>query len=160
MGARQSADIGMKPNRPPNVGPPARSLVAFCLSALLAGWGLFEYASFEPAYQARNADPYFVNSQAIRFVELAAQVPPEAALGFWTDLDAGSTGAIALYNVAQWHLAPRLLTHGFDQDLILGNFARPADFAALATAKGLKIEKDFGRGIILFRRQSPAREKP
>jgi hypothetical protein len=36
--------------------------------------------------------------------------------------------------------------------LVLGNFTRPADFAAAGRSQGLRQQQDFGNGVVLFRR--------
>jgi hypothetical protein len=132
--------------------PNSKNIAAVCVCVAMAGWGLLEYAGSESIYQRQHRDPYYAAKQEDRFTGLLSAVPPEAVLGFITDLQAGSTAALALHNVAQYHLAPRLLVDGAQHDLVLGDFASPGDFAALGAAMGLTIEKDFGSGIVLFRR--------
>ena len=129
-----------------------RSILSLCALGILSAWGLAEYASSEALYQKQNADPYFVVAQEKRFAGLVAAVPQNAVLGFITDFQPGSTAGIALRNVAQYHLAPRLLVDGSQQDLVLGDFGRKADFAAVGAGMGLTVEKDFGGGIVLYKR--------
>jgi hypothetical protein len=68
------------------------------------------------------------------------------------DIHDGSTAALAMFNSARYALAPRLLVEGTDRDWVLGNFAKPADYAALARERGLTVVQDFGNGVVLFGR--------
>jgi hypothetical protein len=94
-----------------------------------------------------------VAAQAARLAGLSAIVPNDAVLGYITDLEPGSPSAWAMFNAAQYTLAPRiLLQNNTAQNLVLGNFARPADFSAIGRRHGISIERDFQNGIVLFRR--------
>jgi hypothetical protein len=54
---------------------------------------------------------------------------------------------------AQYVLAPRLIEKGATDDRVIGNFTRPADFAALGQSYRLRLERDFGNGVVLFRKE-------
>ncbi len=125
------------------------------LAALLSLWGTFEYLGFESAYQRQYADPYKIGAQFSRFDALRASVPENAVMGYLTDLAPESIAAGAMFGGAQYVLAPRLLERTVvGHDLVLGNFAKPDDFAALGLRYGLRMEHDFGNGVVLFRRES------
>ena len=81
--------------------------------------------------------------------------PENAILGYVTDVDDIQPLASAMLFSAQYTLAPRLLQKGAaSRDLVLGNFTKPADFAAFGQQRGLKLERDFGNGVILFRKEA------
>jgi hypothetical protein len=52
-------------------------------------------------------------------------------------------------------LAPRLLEKTTNHQQVLGNFTRPADFAAIGRQYGLSLQHDFGNGVVLYRRDGP-----
>jgi hypothetical protein len=133
---------------------PPRVRVGVALAVALSMWGVVEYFGFETAYQKQSRDPYQVVAQAARLQGLLALVPEDAVLGYVTDLEPGSVPALAMFNTAQYTLAPRILRQDTAQTRVLGNFARPADFGALGRQHGLSIERDFQNGIVLFRRDS------
>jgi hypothetical protein len=136
------------------VNYPPRVRVGVALGVALSMWGAVEYFGFETAYQKQSRDPYQVAAQAARFEGILALVWEDAVLGYATDLEPGSVAALAMFNVAQYTLAPRILRQDTAQTRVLGNFARPADFGALGRQHGLSIERDFQNGIVLFRRDS------
>lgn len=132
--------------------PPAVK-AGVALAALLALWGSFAYLRFESNYQQQYRDPYEVAAQVSRFETFGTAVPEKAILGYLTDLAPGSITADAMFGAAQYVLAPRLLQKSTEYDLVLGNFTKPSDFAALGSAHGLRLERDFGNGVVLFRRE-------
>lgn len=127
---------------------------AAAVTALLSLWGVYEYARFESSYQQQFHDPYKVAAQYSRFEAPQAAVPENAALGYLTDLAPGSIVASTMFDGAQYVLAPRLLQQSTAYDLVLGNFSKPADFAALGRQHGLRVEHDFGDGVMLYRREA------
>jgi hypothetical protein len=52
-------------------------------------------------------------------------------------------------------LAPRLMTRSADgPEWVVGNFSHPLDYAAAGRQHQLELVKDFGNGIVLFRRRA------
>lgn len=127
------------------------------LVALVCLWGSFASYGFETAYQRQNSDPYMISQQFVRFEPLLSTVPsavPEdATLGYLTDASPASTTGLAMTLGAQYVLAPRLIEKGATDDRVIGNFTRPADFAALGQSYRLRLERDFGNGVVLFRKE-------
>jgi hypothetical protein len=70
-------------------------------------------------------------------------------LGYLTDDEPVGGGFVS----AQFYLAPRLLQESATHDRVLGNFAKPADYAAIGRRHGLRVERDFNNGVVLFRRE-------
>jgi hypothetical protein len=122
-------------------------------AAVLAVFGLFEYARFESAYQSQNPDPYKVASQFPRFADLRAAVPADAVLGYISDQPLGTLPGDTLFGTAQYALAPRLLRKDATPDLVIGNFTRQVDFQAIGAQQGLRIEKNFGSGVVLYKKE-------
>jgi hypothetical protein len=120
---------------------------------LLCVWGVLGQYKLESAYQQQNRDPYLVLEQAARFAALAQALPQGAELGYLTDTQPDSVEATSMLLGAQYALAPRLLSKDGVHEWVLGNFTRPADFAALGQRNGLQMQQDFGNGVILFRRR-------
>jgi hypothetical protein len=117
-------------------------------------WGVVAYFGLETAYQRQSRDPYQIAAQAARLEGVAALVPEDAVLGYVSDLDLENFSARVMFNSAQYTLAPRILRQDTASPRVLGNFARPADFAEFGQRHGLGIERDFHNGIVLFRRES------
>ena len=129
---------------------PLAVIAGVVLLSLLCLWGSFESYGFEAVYQRQNSDPYLVGQQFVRLEALLSAVPERAELGNLTDASPGSTTDSAMFLGAQYVLAPRLLEKGAAHDLVIGNFTRPDDFAALGQRYGLRLQRDFGNGVVLF----------
>ena len=119
---------------------------------ILALWGAIDNYDQESAFQSQtqNRDPYLIQASMDRFAGLRQAIPEDAVLGFMTD--ASGTLADVLFGSAQYSLAPRLLERDAKPDLVLGDFARGADFTSLGGKYGLSIRQDFGNGVILYYR--------
>jgi hypothetical protein len=115
--------------------------------------------SYQVSAQAARAypDPYGVASAELRFAPAIAMLPPTSVIGYISDLPltetAGSTASVA----AQYVLAPRALVLAERQktEWAVGNFARPGDFAARGAEAGFSVVRDFGSGIVVYRRTAP-----
>ncbi len=127
---------------------------AVILAAALSLFGSIQYWDAESAYQRQSPDPYRVADQAARFEEFRVSVPDGATLGYLTDVPADGILASSMFFGAQYALAPRLLQKGDSYNLVLGNFAKPADFRLVGSQHGLSLERDFGNGVVLFRREA------
>lgn len=93
-----------------------------------------------------------IAAQLTRFEALRAAVPEGATLGYVTDAEPGSTLENVLLHSAAYALAPHLLDANPNHDWVIGNFTQPRDFAAIGQSKGLQLQKDFGNGVVLYRR--------
>lgn len=131
---------------------PPRVRFGVAAAVALSMWGVIEYFGFEAAWQKQSRDPYQIAAQSSRLAPVAAAVPDSAVLGYATDLEPGSVAALAVFNAAQYALAPRLILQDAAQPRVLGNFARPADFVEIGRRYGLLIERDFQNGVVLFRK--------
>ena len=133
---------------------PFRIQAAVTVAAVASLWGAIAHYGAESEYQKRNRDPYQIAAQTARMAGVRAATPESATLGYLTDAEPGGVLAAAMFEGAQYALAPRLLRQDAAQNLVLGNFSRPADFAAFGQRYSLRLERDFGNGVILFRRES------
>ena len=129
-----------------------RRTAGILAACLICVWGALQYSSGESEYQHQNHDPYLIADQATRFEAFESAVPRNAILGYLSDAIAGSVADSTMFTSATYTLAPRLVERGVQREYVLGNFTRPADFAALGRASGLRLQQDFGNGVVLFRK--------
>ena len=127
------------------------TIAGITVSMLLCLCGAFLLYGFESDPQ-QHQDPYLISDQFVRLGPVLSKVPRDAVLGYLSDAQAGSVLDSALMGGAQYVLAPRLIERGAGHDWILGNFTRPANFVAVAQNYSLRLEQDFGNGVVLFRR--------
>lgn len=127
--------------------------IGVAAAALLSLLGSLSFHSSESAYQQQYRDPYLIGAQFERFDALRQSVPQDATLGYLTDTPPESVLSVTMFDSAQYVMAPRILVRDPSQFLVLGNFTRPADFQAAGRQHGLRLERDFGNGVVLFRRE-------
>jgi len=121
------------------------------LAAALALWGVLGYVGAESSHQKLHRDPYQIAAQTIRMEPFRDAVAASAILGYLTDAEPGSIVSDSMFLGAQYALAPRILQRETSRQQVLGNFTRPADFAAIGRQYGLSVEHDFGNGVVLYR---------
>ena len=101
-------------------------------------------------------DPYMVNVQPERLREAIRYLPEHTEVGYLSDLSFELTNGSAAYFGVMYALAPRLVTRSADSpEWVVGNFSHPLDYAAAGAGHHLELVKDFGNGIVLFRRRRP-----
>src|SRR5262249_31331672 len=132
---------------------PVRIKVGIAAAAALFLWGAIAYFGFESEYQKQSRDPYQIGSQTARLAGIRAALPETADLGYVTDLEPGSIAATTAFNAALYALSPRLLRKDAAGPQVLGNFSHPIDYAGFGVTRGLRVERDFGSGVILYRRE-------
>jgi hypothetical protein len=128
-------------------------IAGIILTALLPVWGAWAYYREESAYQRKYPDAFRVQAQVARFASFRSVVPESAVLGYFSNTDPGSALDQQMRLSAQYVLAPRLLETGTGPELVLGNLTSSADTTALGQSRGLSVERDFGRGVILYRKE-------
>ncbi len=104
----------------------------------------------------QNPDPWAIARQVERFAALRADLPPASVLAYYTDVPPEDERATVLYFGAAYAMAPHLVTDARGAaglELVVGSFLRRPDLAALESQQGLKLVKDYGRGVMLFRRE-------
>jgi hypothetical protein len=125
------------------------------VAAVLCVWGTVEFLAFELNYQQKYRDQFEVSKQLVRFEGVRAMLPEDTVMGYLTDLEHGTLKADAMFGEAQYALAPRILQRGAGYDWVLGNFAGPIPFTPTGDQRGLRVERDFGAGVVLLRRGAP-----
>jgi hypothetical protein len=123
-------------------------IAALCLIA-----GIDSYRAVD-AYARANQDPYMINAQPQRLREAARLLPDKAITGYLSDLSFADTPGQAAYFGVAYALAPRLVVRSADGPAwVIGNFSHPLDFAAAGAAHRLELVRDFGNGVVVFRRR-------
>ena len=143
--------------------PPPREIVRYPLW-LTAGIGVVVLLATGTAVQAvRSADayarayqdPYMINAQPGRLVEAVSYLPENGVIGYLSDLPLDGVGGQAAHFGVMYALAPRLVTQSADSaEWVGGNFSHPLDYAAAGREHRLEVVKDFGNGIVVFRRRA------
>ena len=122
---------------------------ALIAAVFLALWNAME--TFQLSSLDRQRDPYMVAQQEERFAAVEQALPKTEIIGYVSDIDDGGPAALALFNTARYTLAPRMLVSDDKRDWVIGNFSKPPDFTALARDRNLRLVRDFGNGVALFR---------
>ena len=138
-----------------------RTRIALALVLLYAGASTVRWVQHGAHWPARaSQDDISANDR--RFAALRPLLPAHGLVGYLSDLKpTGATpvdsNAAALnhfrrYLLAQYALAPALLIEGTEPELVVGNF----DSGTAPTAPaGLRVVREFGDGLVLFRRSAP-----
>ena len=131
---------------------------------LTAGIGAVVVLCIAVAYQSYRSvdadarayqDPYMINLQPERLRDAVPYLPARGQVGYLSDLSFEVTAGSAAYFGVMYALAPRLVTRSADRhEWVVGNFSHPLDYAAAGRGHHLEIVKDFGNGIVLFRRRA------
>ena len=137
--------------RPASEQFPFAVIASIVVVSLLCLWGSFESFDLESNDRQHPGDPFMV-TRFMRFEPILSAVPEHAALGYVTDVQSRNLGPAMILS-AQFVLAPRLLEKGTAHEWVLGDFTRPADFAAVGQRHGLRLQQDFGNGVVLFRKE-------
>ena len=140
--------------RRPDMIYPRRVRAGVAAAILLCTWGAVQYFGLEANYRQKSRDLYQLVTQTERLNDARAVIPEDAVIGYLTDLEPGSVIATSIFNITQYALAPRLLRADTNETLALGNFSRPLDYAATGRQHGLRVERDFQNGVILYRKES------
>jgi hypothetical protein len=90
-----------------------------------------------------------------RFISLRQVLPKRGVVGFITDVgkDEYKEAPETRILTAQYALAPIILRNSLNYPLIVGHFRNPTPDFELYRNKGLIPLRDFGSGIILFKRE-------
>jgi hypothetical protein len=141
--------------------PGTRTRIALLLVLLYAGASTVQWLQRAAEWRA-HASQDEISSYERRFAELRAMLPARGVVGYLghpapTGATPREANAAALlhfrrYLLAQYALAPVLLNESTEPQFVVGNF-EPG--AALPAPAGLRVLRDFGDGLILFRRSEP-----
>jgi hypothetical protein len=138
-----------------------RTRIALVLALLYAGASTVRWLQYGARWPAR-ASQDDISANERRFAALRPLLPAHGLVGYVGDPEpTGATpreaNAAALlhfrrYLLAQYALAPALLVESTEPELVVGNFEPGTTPAAPA---GLRIVREFGHGLVLFRRSAP-----
>jgi hypothetical protein len=143
-----------------------RAATGMVLALAVAG-ALNYYHSVDERNRAYQ-DPwatYMIGIGPERFRGVIAMVPPEAVVGYVSDLpdlfnlpdllSSEKSRRGAVWSAQAWYaLAPRLVIphqNPKNQDWILGNFSKPVDLAQIERENRITLVRDFGAGVVVFR---------
>lgn len=124
--------------------------------AVLGAAGAFSSYQISSAYAQQYPDAYGGERAQARFAPLTQRLPASAELGYFTDLDPSQPAYAPAFLAAQYAVAPRVLVFldgKAHPDWAVGNFSKPADFAAAGESRGYAMSADLGNGVILFKRK-------
>jgi hypothetical protein len=130
-------------------------LIGACLLSVLALVGSFNARRELSDEQRAYRDPYRVNVQSQRFGQAGELLPARGVVGYVSDMEFTSTAGLAAFLTAQYTLAPRALVAAASAqrpEWVVGNFAHPQDYAATGSPLGLQVVRDFGEGVVVYRR--------
>ena len=131
---------------------PAAIGAVICLSL----WGCLNFYQLTSMLNSSKKDPYGLLLQERRFRQVDTMLPQDAVVGYISDVPFGGVRGSAAFFGAQYVLAPRLVVElpaRQKLEWVLGNFSEPGDYGGVAEAHQLAIVKDFGSGIVVFRKQ-------
>ena len=135
---------------------PVRAWTGIGIAFLLSLSSAIGFYDLYAVYYRANPDPWAVAKQEIRFDALRAELPANSVLGYYSDVSSGKGGNPSAFYVAQYDMAPHIVVFdsaAYKPELVLGNFGRRPDLGQLEREKGLKLVKDYERGVMLFRRE-------
>lgn len=122
--------------------------------AALAVFATLNSYSVSQAVSAQYPDAYGVAAAEQRFAGALELLPRSAFIGYMSDLPMDQNAGVAAFLAAQYAVAPRALAPAANSqtEWVVGNFSRAADFAALGARSGLVMLRDFGNGVVVYRR--------
>ncbi|MBZ5605570.1 MAG: hypothetical protein LAO79_25000 [Acidobacteriia bacterium] len=103
------------------------------------------------------ADPYGVTAGETRFSAALDALPASGVVGYLSDMPIGENVGSIAYMAAQYAVAPRAIVpiDKLRAEWALGNFARPGNFAERGAQAGYRIVRDFGNGVVVYRKAQP-----
>ena len=138
-------------------GYPRRALMGVAAAAVLCVAGAFGTYDTLITQSREFQDYYRIEAQHRRFEGVSAALPSETIVGYISDLPVGNDEWQVNFFGVQYALAPRLLVEesdGHKTDWVVGNFLKKPVVAEIEKAHNLKLVREFGLGVYLFRRAS------
>jgi hypothetical protein len=133
-----------------------RAWVGVGLACLLSLWLTFRFADEFTAYSRQTPDPWAMARQQARYALLRAELPAPSVVGYYSDVPPGAGKGNLAFFATVYSMAPHLVVEesgGRRMELVVGNFSRRPDLGRLERERGLKLVKDYGGGVMLFRRE-------
>lgn len=130
-----------------------RAGVAVLLVLLYASASTARWVHWAAARTTRTGQDE-ISTYERRFEQLRSALPARGVIGYLGHPDAHAAALLhfRLYLLTQYTLAPLLLIESTEPDLVVGNF----DAGPLPPVPaGFQVLRDFGEGLVLYRRSSP-----
>ena len=127
-------------------------VVAVCVLSCVAG---FEAYIDTADYHAAQKDTFIVGQTFWRFAGAIPLLPRGEMVGYLTDLEPGSVQNTTAFLAAQYALAPNLLVSldpRVKVNWVVGNYSQETDAQQTAKIFGMQVAKDFGNGVVVFRK--------
>jgi hypothetical protein len=138
-------------------GYPLRALIGVAAAAVFGLIGALGAYDTLITQSREFQDYYRIEAQQRRFAAVRAALPPETVVGYLSDLPVGNDEWQVNFFGVQYALAPRLLVEesdGHNTEWVVGNFLKRPALAEIEKAHKLKLAREFGLGVYLFRRAS------
>lgn len=138
-------------------GYPLRALIGVGAAAILCLVGALGAYDTLTTQSREFQDYYRIEAQHRRFAAVRAVLPPETVVGYLSDLPLGNDEWQVNFFGMQYALAPRLLVEesdGHKTEWVVGNFLKKPVLPEIEKAHNLKLVREFGLGVYLFRRAS------
>jgi hypothetical protein len=125
--------------------------------ALVSAWGAGGRNDLRTSYWAwlKRSQPDAVTQTEQRLRPASAALPRHGVVGYLSDEDSYTTPGMRRYYLTQYALAPLVVSRSARKEFVLGNFKEPSMAGELARENGLSLERDFGGGLMVFRRKAP-----
>jgi hypothetical protein len=89
-----------------------------------------------------------------RFEGVKSLLPPHAVVGYLEDEGVWLEGHESRFTLVQYALVPRLLVRGAGSEWTVGNFTDPTQPPPQLPGHRLRLVRDFGNGVRLYRTES------
>ena len=101
-------------------------------------------------YDRQAPDP--IATYEKKFFELKSYLADHQVVGYISDYAENSKAGGSAYSMAQYVLAPTILVRGARRNVVVGHFQHPPLDIKRYEQEKLSLFKDFGNGVILFKR--------
>lgn len=142
-------------NTPAAGGRVVTGVLVVAVLAVLASLNSYQVSV---ANARQFADPYGAALAEQRFAPSLPSLPSDAVLAYISDLPLQQVAGTAAFLAAQYALAPRMVVPVEDHpaaEWAVGNFSRPANYAAAGAKSGYAMVGDYGSGVIVYRKANP-----
>jgi hypothetical protein len=142
-------------NTPVDSGRVVAGVLAVAVLTVLAALNSYQVSQ---ANAIQFADPYGAALAETRFAAALEQLPRDAVLAYVSDMRLGELAGTTAYLAAQYALAPRMVIPAEENpaaEWAVGNFSKPSDYAAAGAKIGFTMVRDFGSGVIVYRKAKP-----
>jgi hypothetical protein len=129
---------------------PVVPLVGVGIAAAFSVYGTYYFYDEQTERNKVQANAYQVGTEERRFAAVKNDLPKDGMVGYVSDLkDAGVLLA------TQYALVPSLIVERPPSGFVVANLSRPMDYAEFGRSRGLTLIKDYGYGVVLYRRAAP-----